>query len=111
MGACLSEKEGHAPVLYAKVKSIPTTKTFRTKFLKMRVKKGEEAVLDPAYIIGDKCEAIGLVRFESIYLSSQHASLQVKLDEVMLDFDSCASTFVLEPKMLDSQEEKGEDGW
>ena len=89
MGACMySEDDDVERTLYSKVHFNPDKKKFYTKFRKTKVKKGEDKEWDPEVIENEMCEAMGVVCFESIYQSASHTTLQVKLDEVAMNFDN-----------------------
>ena len=60
-------------------------------------------MLEPKEVEGERCEAQGVVCFESIYVSAAHTTLQLKLDEVAVQFDS-----VEEESLLPQPEEEGE---
>ena len=105
VGSCLYTKEdGGAPTLYAKVRF--GKNGFITRFQKAKVKKGEDKMIDPQEAIDNRCEAVAIVCFESIYISSTYCTLQVKVNEAMLNFDSVLPELELEPEV---EEGEGDD--
>ena len=88
------------PTLYAKVRYNESKKKFFTRFQKARVKKGEDKMLEPTSVKDERCEGMAVVCLESVYLSNTHATLQVKVDEVAMNFDC-----VMEKSLLPEPEE------
>ena len=79
---------------------------FYTKFRKTKVKKGEEKEWNPTENENERCEAMGVIRIESIYLSSAHASVQAKVDEVAMSFEGMTTE-----SLLPEPEEEEENEW
>ena len=95
---CLYKKNKDSiPTLYANVRYNESKKKFFTHFQKIRVRKGEDKMIDPLRVEGERCEAIAVICIESIYLSSSHTTLQVKVDEVAMDFKRVDGQSLLPP--------------
>ena len=109
LGSCLHSKGDKGPfTLYAKVRFNEAKKKFFTRFEKMRVRQGESKAIDSLSVEGERCEAMAVVCFESIHLSSTHATLQVKVDEVAMNFDAVEEESLL-PEV--EVEEEFTDEW
>ena len=74
------------PTLYAKAQHNPTTGQFYTNFLKAVVEQGESRGLEPRDILGKRCTVNAVICPDSIFVSSTHVSLQVKVTQVLMEF-------------------------
>ena len=80
--SCVFVKNNVA-TLYAKAQHNPTTGQFYTNFLD---KQGESKRLEPKEIIGKRCTVNAVICPDSIFVSSTHVSLQVKVAQVLMEF-------------------------
>jgi len=113
LGGCLYEKEGKAPTLYAKVVYNEEKKKFYTRIQMAKVRKGcTDKRIDPLAVEGERCLARAVVCLESIYVSSAHTTLQVKVSEASLNFDSVVELSLLpEPEEESDSEGEKENEW
>ena len=87
LGNCLYMKKGkdgnrienYSPTLYTKVRFNSKNDEFYTKFLKGKVRKGEDKELNPKEIIGKRCNLVA-----AMYVLGSNISLQVKVEQVVL---------------------------
>ena len=106
MGSCMYQKEGKdQPTLYTKVRF--GGGKFITGFQKSKIKKGEDKTIKPEDVLDQRCEAVALVCFESIFVSSKCCTMQVKVNEALLNFEAITPKLELEPEV----EEGMEDEW
>ena len=91
IGCCLYVKkvdgkavEGYAPFLYPKVKTNSKTGKVYTIFHKAVIKRGQDSSLDLKDIEGKRCELRANIHFESIFVNSQHVTIQVKVLEAAI---------------------------
>ena len=92
IGACLWTKkdeqgkkvEDAAPFLYPKLKINTKTGKVYTLLKKGCVKKGEDPTLELENVEGQRCYLRGNLHFESIFVNSMYASIQVKVLEAAI---------------------------
>ena len=105
LGSCLHEKDGKTTI-YAKVKYNESKKKFFTKFKKLKIKnRNEDKLLKPLDIEGERCEAIAVLCIESVYSSKTHTTLQVKVEDVAMNFESVEEESLLPEVELEEEED------
>ena len=111
LGSSVFQKEKDSvPTLYTKVRYNEDKKMFFTRFSKMKVKKGENKVIEPLSVENERCEAKAVVTIESIYISATHTTLQVKVDEVVMDFERAMESSLLDT-VVEDDKDVAEDEW
>ena len=75
----------------------------------MKIKKGEDKVIEPLSVENERCEAMAVICIESIYISATHTTLQVKVDEAVMDFERAIESSLL--STIVEEEEETVDEW
>ena len=75
------------PTLYAKVGHNPATGWFHTKFFEAGAVGNKVKCLNPEEIMGRRCTVNAVICPESVFVSGDHATIQVKFTQVLMKFD------------------------
>ena len=67
-------------------------------------------MLDPKEIENERCEAMAVIRIESICMTGTHTTLQAKVDEVGMDFERVVPKSIIPVEVeVEGEEEEFED--